>query len=535
MDSNSATPAAPCTFTGSGSYSISSSGYGFLTNPLKPGDLIWGMVSQTGVFVGSTTENTTGYNDLFIGAPVGSGATLSTFSGAYSVAYLNFPDGFITDLTTAGFQLNPNNGSLGAVNIQAYKGTSSVANVSEQPVNYSISNGAFVLTFPPIGPVILNQEYLYITPDGNLVFGGSPSGYDIFFGVRTGTGQSQFAGLFYQAGLDDTLSTIDTTVYGSIQSYYGTFNAVDGNSISHQRILAPLRPQPQPVGFFAPPYGYTSASRISVAFGSGGGYTDPASGRQYVIGANGTVRIGFGVTPALGIGVALQAPSSATTPVAGAPFIDPAGIANAGSYAPFTAGISPGELISIFGANFPSGVQVTVNNTPAAVQAVSANQIVATVPFNITGPYAQIQVGGSGAPSNVVWEPVNLTTPGVFSQAENGIGDAEAFHANFSLVTPANPAQPGETIIVFATGLGVVNTASPLGSFGSYVPANSITATIGGMNAAVTYPSLSPLLAGVDEIDLTIPSGLTAGENPLVISGPDSRAAQTTIAIGSGH
>ncbi len=48
-----------------GTYSISASGYGFLSNPLSTGDLIFGLVSQSGVFIGSSTES--GFNDLFRG------------------------------------------------------------------------------------------------------------------------------------------------------------------------------------------------------------------------------------------------------------------------------------------------------------------------------------------------------------------------------------------------------------------------------------------------------------------------------------
>src|SRR5689334_15369769 len=47
-----------------GTYSISASGEGFLSNPLSAGDFIFGVVSQSGIFVGSSTESS--FNDLFI-------------------------------------------------------------------------------------------------------------------------------------------------------------------------------------------------------------------------------------------------------------------------------------------------------------------------------------------------------------------------------------------------------------------------------------------------------------------------------------
>ena len=58
----------------SGTYSIAASGQGFLSNPLFPGPpaaiLIYGMVNAQGIFVGSSTENQNGYNDVFIAAPL---------------------------------------------------------------------------------------------------------------------------------------------------------------------------------------------------------------------------------------------------------------------------------------------------------------------------------------------------------------------------------------------------------------------------------------------------------------------------------
>ena len=76
----------PVTFNNqSGSYVIAASGEGYLTaiNPDFPNDQIVGLVSQGGVFIGSSTETGNLYNDLFIAAPVGTPATNATLNGAY--------------------------------------------------------------------------------------------------------------------------------------------------------------------------------------------------------------------------------------------------------------------------------------------------------------------------------------------------------------------------------------------------------------------------------------------------------------------
>ena len=120
---------------------------------------------------------------------------------------------------------------------------------------------------------------------------------------------------------------------------------------------------------------------------------------HYIFGAGGAIRIGVGKNPSIGLNVALQAPGFNGSGV----FIDPTGIVNAASSALFTAGVAPGELISIYGANlasavlsdanFPAtlgGVQVLINNRPAPIFTVSPNQISAVVPFATTEQIASI-------------------------------------------------------------------------------------------------------------------------------------------------
>src|SRR5207249_671157 len=147
-------------------------------------------------------------------------------------------------------------------------------------------------------------------------------------------------------------------------------------------------------------------------------------------------------------------------------FLNPAGVVNAASFAPFTAGVSRGEMITLFGTNLgPStpqtaavlplsnilgGVQVLINNVAAPIFYASSTQLSVIVPWETTASIAQIQVVNNGAMSNVVTEYVSNTTPGVFG----GIGYAAALHGDFSVVTPSNPANVGETISVFVTGLG---------------------------------------------------------------------------------
>ena len=172
--------------------------------------------------------------------------------------------------------------------------------------------------------------------------------------------------------------------------------------------------------------------------------------------------------------------------------------------------------------------------------------------------------------SNTVTEPLYATTPGVFTNGGTGLGYGAAEHLNGSYVTQANPAQPGETVQIYLSGLGTVNP--PLTVQGGAGPASSatypqqITAYIGmptaigppqltsqtnidfaGMTqATMSFAGLAPTLAGLYQVDLTIPFNAVAGDNVVGISGltpvslgsstygTDSYNLQALIPVGSG-
>jgi uncharacterized protein (TIGR03437 family) len=233
-------------------------------------------------------------------------------------------------------------------------------------------------------------------------------------------------------------------------------------------------------------------------------------------------------------------------------FLNPTGIVNAGSFAPFTAGLAPGELLTLYGANLAPGtqvesgipfpttlgnVQVLINSIPAPLYYVTPTQLSAIVPYGLTGGIAKVQVFNNNVASNAVTALLSATSPGILTQSQNGLGYGDAVHQDGSLVNGKNPAQIGETVSLFVTGLGAVNPAIGDGSAGPTDPlsntTNTITAYIGGTQATVTYAGLAPQLGGLYQINLTVPPGVPSGDNNLDIAGPDSYNSVCVIAIGT--
>ncbi|HEY3823652.1 MAG TPA: IPT/TIG domain-containing protein, partial [Bryobacteraceae bacterium] len=550
----------------SGTYSISASGLGSISSPLASlvsGDAINGLVGANGVFIGSTTETSYAYGDLFVATPLGtSQPTNATFNGTYTVT------GFVPGNSPASsadmfFQMSADgNGNLGTVNVTGYYGAGGTSTISQSNSNmtYFFSGAAAVVTFPTSATAnfFSGKEYLYFSPDGSFFVGGSPTtgatnttGYDMIIGVRNGSGTQNLQGNYYQAGIDQNISEA-ASGYVDFDSYYGAFIAQsNGNILAHQRLNDQI--------FYVSSYDFTFSDSFTPGVSS---YIDngvdsvyPA---QYAVGANGAVRIGEGVGPFLGISVALQAPTfTPTQPV----YIDPTGVVSSASFSPFTAGISNGEFITIFGTNlapstavastipFPktlAGVQVTINQQAAPIYYVDSGQIIVITPY--VNPYAlaTIQVNNNGVLSNPVTMRVAPTTPGLFANPPGGAYAAVYDYTAGQILTPLTPAQPGDVLEVYGTGFGTVYPPIPDGSAPPLdgpvsSTTNTITADVDGVNATVSMAVLVPTLVSLYQINVTIPTTTTAGDHFLDILGsdPDTQAVesysqQVMISVGSG-
>jgi uncharacterized protein (TIGR03437 family) len=276
-----------------------------------------------------------------------------------------------------------------------------------------------------------------------------------------------------------------------------------------------------------------------------------------VFSQNGTIRIGLGQYPIMGLNVAVQAPTLSSSGV----FLNPQGITNSANSAPFTAGISNGELLTLFGSNlaqstvaastlpFPTslgGVQVLINGYNAPIYYVSPTQISVIVPFANTFSVAQIQVMNGAGSSNIVTSPVYQTTPGIYTidstfggVGPGGLGFAAAEHGDYSVVSKTSPAQPGETIALYVTGLGNVYPPNPDGAAGpanpASIPTNTFALDINGTTVPTPLPfiGLAPGLAGLYQINFQIPSGLASGTYLLGIEGPDSYTDEAEIQVGT--
>jgi uncharacterized protein (TIGR03437 family) len=174
-------------------------------------------------------------------------------------------------------------------------------------------------------------------------------------------------------------------------------------------------------------------------------------------------------------------------------FLNPQGVVNAASSAPFTSPVAPGEFITLYGTGMASqtatafslpfpinlgGVTVTVNGVAAPLVYVSPTQISAVVPYSTPtdDSFVNVQVNNFGTPSNVVQVYSGYASPGIFTVPSGGIGNGAILHADYSVVTSAKPAKVGETVLIYLSGLGPVTPAVAAGAAAPTNPLSQVPA-----------------------------------------------------------
>ncbi len=210
------------------------------------------------------------------------------------------------------------------------------------------------------------------------------------------------------------------------------------------------------------------------------------------------------------------------------PTISSGGIVNAASFV--SGPIAPGEIISIFGSRIGpnegvvgqlddsgrvatalAGTQVLLDGEPVPLFFVRTDQVNAQATYRLDGlTTTEIQIIFEGEASNVVTVPVAPSAPGFFTMPDDRT-QVIAILPDGSLNSAANPAQPGDIIVMYATGEG---QTVPPGEDGKLAeppfpePVLPVEVVIGALPANVLYFGAAPDFTGLVQINAEIPEGL---------------------------
>jgi len=245
------------------------------------------------------------------------------------------------------------------------------------------------------------------------------------------------------------------------------------------------------------------------------------------------------------------------------PTVNTNGVVNSSNY---SINNPKGSLVTIFGTNMATTgkllvasstplsmelqggsdtISVTINGTPAPIYYATSTQSSVQVPWEITAGTANIVVMRNGQKSQPQSFHATTFSPGIFTTNQQGTGMAWAIYAcapgstsgcpapakpsvaqppqgwPFASIT-AVPAQAGDRLYLYATGLGPVNPtiadgAAPCalaGCVAGDTQRKTTTlpqVTIGGVQAKVTFSGLAPQFPGVYQVNFTVPTGVTPG------------------------
>jgi uncharacterized protein (TIGR03437 family) len=108
--------------------------------------------------------------------------------------------------------------------------------------------------------------------------------------------------------------------------------------------------------------------------------------------------------------------------------------------------------------------------------------------------------------------PLVAASPAFFT---NSGTVADALDSTFKLISTGNPAKRGQTIFLYANGLGSVSNQPASGDPAGSNPLSSTnplpTVTIGGQPATVSFSGLTPSLPGLYQINVVVPANISAG------------------------
>jgi uncharacterized protein (TIGR03437 family) len=204
----------------------------------------------------------------------------------------------------------------------------------------------------------------------------------------------------------------------------------------------------------------------------------------------------------------------------------------------FPYNVAPGAFVAIYGTNLAGStlaapapnyptvlgdVQVTVNDIPAAIQYISAGQLNIIWPDVASGLTKLKVVTGSGSfTTNVIVQDV---VPSAFTLGGDTAAAVNAL--NGVVVSQTAPLHAGVDIVsLYVTGLGATTQVNGL-DYARVQP----TVTIGGQACNISYAGRVPGLPALDQINCSVPAGLSGASVPVVVTSNGRSANTVTLNI----
>jgi len=189
-----------------------------------------------------------------------------------------------------------------------------------------------------------------------------------------------------------------------------------------------------------------------------------------------------------------------------------------------------------FGLPYPAtsnGIQITF--TPVVVGGPTSaylvylynesgvNQLAAILPSSVAAGSYNVTVNNNGVVSAPFTTSVVQHKPTLFTQDSSGTGlvvaqnyisaselDIDRFTTGAISGVTISPAKPGQTLILWGTGLGQITTPDNQGTTFNFLPALNVQVIVGGVSITPTFAGLNGY-PGEDQINFVLPSNVPTG------------------------
>jgi uncharacterized protein (TIGR03437 family) len=218
--------------------------------------------------------------------------------------------------------------------------------------------------------------------------------------------------------------------------------------------------------------------------------------------------------------------------------------------------VAPGQIFSLFPDFYPQtaslvqstldangklptlvgDTQVLFDDVPSPLLFVTKNQIAGVAPFGLAGKSTtQMKIVYKGVESPAVTMSVKTASVSIVSGDSSGGGTCACLNSNSTLNSKANPARPGDVVVLIVAYGGPMDIPGTDGrtTFAAPYPKpkGPVTATIGGI-AVVDFPYVGNLpgyVESAEQWNIRIPPTAKSGPNVLQISAGGATSANWTV------
>ncbi len=226
-------------------------------------------------------------------------------------------------------------------------------------------------------------------------------------------------------------------------------------------------------------------------------------------------------------------------PLDAQPAVADKGVVNSASYSPVglpNSGIAQGSIFTIFGTGmggdplYPSGfplgaalggtsVEITSGSATAGAILVytSATQISAILPSSLPAGAASLTVTYLGATSAAAPFQIVANSFGIYTVNAQGDDNGIVTNSQYQIFGSTTAANAGDVVTIWGTGLGAVAGDEAAGPLPGNLSAIPVQVWVGLQAAPVIYQGRSGCCAGLDQIAVTVPSGIAGCSIPVAV------------------